>query len=307
VGLRCGIGLAGFPFADAAGFWRWIELCERSDVDSFWQSDRLVSRDPQLESMSTMAALAGGTSRMKFGMNVTVVTFRDPLVLAKQCATIDFLSNGRLLPAFGVGPAVAPEWKAMGLSKKGRGARADEALRIMSRLWNEESVTFHGDYYQYEEASISPRPVQSPLPLWIGGASEAAIRRTAEIGTGWVAGIQTPEQVGPVVARIHQLAREAGRPLDPDHFGAGISYRFGSLDDPIVQKTMKGFQRFNPDLDPRQFCAAGGAEEVLARIEDYRREGIFKFVLRPMATDADDVMEQTVRLLEEVLPRVHGG
>ena len=82
MGLRCGIGLAGFPFADAAGFWRWIELCERHDVDSFWQSDRLVSRDPQLESMTTMAALAGGTSRMKFGMNVTVVPFRDPLILA---------------------------------------------------------------------------------------------------------------------------------------------------------------------------------------------------------------------------------
>jgi probable F420-dependent oxidoreductase len=307
MGLRCGIGLAGFPFADAAGFWRWIELCERNDVDSFWQSDRLVSRDPQLESMTTMAALAGGTSRMKFGMNVTVVPFRDPLILAKQCATIDFLSNGRLLPAFGVGPAVAPEWKAMGLSKEGRGARADEALRIMSRLWSEESVSFEGDYYRYEDASISPRPVQNPLPLWIGGSSEAAIRRTAEIGTGWVAGIQTPEQVGPVVARIQQLAREAGRPLDPEHFGAGVSYRFGSLDDPIVQKTMKGFQRFNPDLDPRRFFAAGGADAVLERIEDYRREGIFKFVLRPMATGADDVMEQTTRLLEEVLPRVHGG
>ena len=305
--MRCGIGLAGFPFDDAAGFWRWIELCERHDVDSFWQSDRLVSRDPQLESMSTMAALAGGTSRMKFGMNVTVVTFRDPLVLAKQCATIDFLSNGRLLPAFGVGPAVAPEWKAMGLSKQGRGARADEALRIMSRLWSEESVSFEGDYYHYEEASISPRPVQSPLPLWIGGSSEAAIRRTAEIGTGWVAGIQTPAQVGPVVARIQQLAREAGRPLDPEHFGAGVSYRFGSLDDPIVQKTMRGFQRFNPDLDPRLFFAAGGVDAVLERIEDYRREGIFKFVLRPMATGADDMMEQTTRLLEDVLPRVHGG
>jgi len=307
MGVRCGIGLAGFPFEDAAGFWRWIELCERNDVDSFWQSDRLVSRDPQLESMSTMAALAGGTSRMKFGMNVTVVPFRDPLILAKQCATIDFLSGGRLLPAFGVGPAVAPEWKAMGIPKQGRGARADEALRVMKRLWSEESVSFEGEHYRYENASISPRPVQDPLPLWIGGSSEAAIRRTAEIGTGWVAGIQTPEQVGPVVAQIQQRAREAGRPLDPEHFGAGVSYRFGSLDDPVVQKTMRGFQRFNPDLDPHSYFATGGADAVLERIEEYRGAGIFKFVLRPMATGADDTMEQTRRLLEEVLPRVHGG
>ncbi len=184
MGVRIGVGLANFPFADAGGFWRWIELLERSDVDSFWQSDRLVSKDPALESISTMAALAGATSRLKFGMNVTVVTYRDPLVLAKQCATIDFLSNGRMLPAFGVGPAIAPEWQATGRDKRGRGARADEALEIMSRLWSQESVTFEGKHYSYREASISPRPVQDPLPLWIGGSSEAAIRRTARVGTG---------------------------------------------------------------------------------------------------------------------------
>lgn len=307
MGLRCGIGLAGFPFEGPGDFWRWIELCERHDVDSFWQSDRLVSRDPQLESMSTMAALAGGTSRMKFGMNVTVVTYREPLLLAKQCATIDFLSNGRLLPAFGVGPAVAPEWEAMQIPPERRGARADEALEVMRRLWSEESVSFEGEFYTYRDASISPRPLQDPLPLWIGGASEAAIRRTVALGTGWVAGIQTPEQVGPVVHRIQQLAAEAGRPLDPEHFGAGISYRFGSVDDPVIQRTLKGFKRFQPGLDPEAFFAVGGAEAVLARIEDYRRAGIFKFVLRPMAGGAEDMMEQTRRLLEEVLPRVHGG
>ncbi len=173
--VRIGVGLAGFPFADAAGFWEWIELLEESGFDSFWQTDRLVSRDPQLESISTMAALAGATSRLKFGMSVTVVTFRDPLVLAKQCATIDFLSNGRLLPAFGVGPAVAPEWKAMGLEKRGRGKRADEVLTLLARLWSEEKVDFEGEYYRYQGARIAPRPVQNPLPLWIGGSSEAAI------------------------------------------------------------------------------------------------------------------------------------
>ena len=79
------------------------------------------------------------------------------------------------------------------------------------------------------------------------------------------------------------------------------------MDDPLIQRTLEGFKRFQPGLDPEKFFAVGGAEAVLERIEDYRRAGIFKFVLRPMAGGADDVMEQTQRLLEEVLPRVHGG
>ena len=112
--VRIGLNIVTYPFASTKGFWRWVDLCEENDIDSLWQTDRLVSTLPFLESMTTMAALAGGTERLKFGMNVVVVTFRDPLVLAKQCATIDFLSDGRLLPAFGVGGPVAPEWEATG-------------------------------------------------------------------------------------------------------------------------------------------------------------------------------------------------
>src|SRR5512143_2128833 len=93
---RIGLGIANFPFSDARAFWRWIGRCEDSTVDSIWQTDRLVSPVAQLESMTTMAALAGATRRLKFGMNVTVVAFRDPLALARESATIDFLSNGPL-------------------------------------------------------------------------------------------------------------------------------------------------------------------------------------------------------------------
>src|SRR5690349_14009514 len=217
--VRIGLGLANFPFSDARAFWRWVERCEASDVDSIWQSDRLVSGAPFLEVMSTMAALAGATRRLKFGMSVTVVPFRDPLVLAKACATIDFLSAGRLLPAFGVGPDIAPEWNATGRSPAGRGGFTDEALTVMTRLWSEDSVTFRGRHLTYTEARIAPRPVQRPLPLWIGGASPAAVRRTAKLGTGWLGGVQSPEQVAPVIAAIRDAATAAGRTIDADHYG----------------------------------------------------------------------------------------
>src|SRR5215475_4152616 len=136
--IGIGVGLAEFPFSSASAFWRWIALCEAGGVDSFWQTDRLVSTIAFLETMSAMAAVAGATERMKFGMNVASVGLRDPLLLAKQCATVDFLSQGRLLPAFGVGSALAPDWAATGRTFKGSGKLADEALTLIARLWTEE-------------------------------------------------------------------------------------------------------------------------------------------------------------------------
>ena len=96
--VAIGLGLMEFPFAGVGGFWRWVDLCEAGGIDSIWQTDRMVSREPILECMSVMAALAGRTHRLKFGVNVLSLAFRDPVLVAKQCATIDFLSKGRLLP-----------------------------------------------------------------------------------------------------------------------------------------------------------------------------------------------------------------
>lgn len=301
--IKIGLGLAGLPFEDAGGYWRWVERCEADPrVDSIWHSDQLVTREPTLESISAMAALAGATSRLKFGMSVTVVSHRDPLVLAKQCATIDYLSGGRLLPAFGVGPAAAPEWRATGRSPAGRGRRADEALTLLARLWSEESVTFEGEFYQYTDASISPRPVQDPLPLWIGGNSDAAVRRTARVGTGWVAGISSPAQVDPVVRAIAKASAEAGRPVPADHYGAGVFFRFGSWDEALVDRTARNLSRFQPDFDPKGFLAVGTAADIRARIEEYARVGITKFILRPLATGERETLDQTQRAIEEVLP-----
>ena len=231
VKVRLGIGVSTLPVTTARAFFDWVELCERSDIDSLWQTDRLVSGQPFLESLSVMATLAGATERLKFGMNAVVAPLRDPLVLAKQCATIDWLSKGRLLPVFGVGGERAPEFAATGFDPKERGRRADEVLELCSRLWSEEKVDFAGKFYRYEGVSISPRPVQQPLPLWIGGSSPAAIKRTVRLGTGWLGGVQTPAQVGPVVAAIKELGAETGRPIPEDHFGASFAFRLGPFDD----------------------------------------------------------------------------
>jgi probable F420-dependent oxidoreductase len=298
---RIGLGIAVSPFASARAFFRFVDLCEETGVDSLWQTDRQSSKQPHLEALCTMAAIAGATERLKFGMNAVVVSLRDPLLLAKQCATIDFLSGGRLLPVFGVGGEQAPEWEATGRSPEGRGSRADEALAIMLRLWSEESVDFEGEHYRYYGASISPRPVQQPLPCWIGGSSRAAIRRTARLGTGWLAGIQTPDQVAPVIDAIRTASREAGRPIPEDHYGATFPFRFGSSDDPLVAR----FAR--PAGTGAGYAAVGNARTVLGRIEEYRNAGVSKFVLIPIAGGEEDLMEQTRRLVAEVVPVAQAG
>lgn len=301
--IGAGIGLAEFPFSSGAAFWRWVDLCESSGVDSIWQSDRVVSREPALECMSVMAALAGVTKRIKFGMNVASVGLRDPLLLAKQCATIDVLSGGRLLPAFGVGSPQAPEWQVTGRASKGAGAKAEEGMEIMARLWSEDSVTFHGKHFHYENASISPRPVQEKLPLWIGGTSEAAMRRTARLGTGWLGGGETPDELRPVVARIKTLASEYGRSIDADHFGAGIAFRFGTWNEDIVTRHGEAYRK-RTGRDQRLTFAVGDAEVILERARSYVGAGIAKFILRPIARGDADTIAQTQALIAEVLPGI---
>ncbi len=300
--VAIGLGLAEFPFAAAADYWRWVDLCEASGaVDSLWQTDRLVGRAPTLECMAVMAALAGRKRRLKFGMNVLSLAFRDPVLVAKQCATIDVLSEGRLLPAFGVGSPLAPEWGAMGVDTRTRGARTDEALEAIARLWREERVDFQGRHVRLSGATIAPRPVQADLPIWIGGGSEAAVRRTARLGTGWLAGPETPAEAACVVAAIRAAAAEAGRAIDEDHYGAGFAFWFGGAEDAAPRRAMEAY-RARTGRDPQGHFAVGDAEAILARIGEYLAAGVSKFVLRPVGADGAEVMAQTRRLVERVLP-----
>jgi probable F420-dependent oxidoreductase len=303
--IGIGLGMAEFPFSSAKAFWRWVELCEDGGVDSLWQTDRLVSTIPFLETMSTMAALAGATDRLKFGMNVASAGLRDPLLLAKQCATVDFLSNGRILPAFGVGSPIAPDWAATGRDPKGSGKIADEALDLIALLWKEEKVTYHGQHFHYTEATISPRPVNPNIPLWIGGSSKVAIRRTARIGTGWQAGAETPAEIGPVIEGIKRATKEAGRSIDEDHYGTGFYFRFGGWDDGPLPLLVKSYQK-RTGRDPRHTFAVGDTKDICSRIEEYIAAGVSKFVLRPTGSSDEELMDQTQRLIDEIIPAFEG-
>jgi probable F420-dependent oxidoreductase len=299
--VAIGLGLMEFPFADVRGFWRWVDLCEQGGVDSLWQTDRLVSTRPILECMTAVAAIAGRTRRLKFGMNVVSLALRDPVLVAKQCATIDVLSEGRLLPGFGIGSPLGPEWKALHVDTRTRGQKTDEALEIIHRLWHEDSVDYAGRHYRLTGASIAPRPVQPDLPMWIGGSSDAAIRRTARYGTGWQAGAEMPDETARVVAAIKQATAAAGRAIDEDHYGAAFPFRFGALGEPAVTEAMAAYAK-RTGREATRYFAVGDSETIMARLAEYIDAGVSKFILRPVAAGDDDVIAQTRLLIERVLP-----
>ena len=298
-----GVGIANFPFEDARGFWKWVDLCEAGGVDSIWQSDRFIGRDPNLECMSVMAALAGATKRLKFGMNVASLGLRDPFLTAKACATIDVLSEGRMLPAFGVGSALGRDYSATGVPTRGRGKRTDESLEILSRLWSEESVSFEGSYYRLDDASISPRPVQQPLPLWVGGSAVQAIERTARWGTGWQAGVDSADQAQTVIKAIKEATGKYQRTIDEDHFGAGFGFRFGNPEEGASKAYIEALTK-RLGRDPNRFLAIGDENTIMQRIHEFIDCGVHKFILRPIARGTDEMMEQTKLLIEKVLPEV---
>jgi probable F420-dependent oxidoreductase len=300
--VAVGLGLMDFPFAGAGDYWRWVDLCEAGGVDSLWQTDRLVSKQPILECMAVMAALAGRTRRLRFGMNVVSLALRDPVLLAKQCATIDVLSEGRLLPAFGIGSPLGPEWLALDIDTKTRGRRTDESLEIIARLWREDSVDFAGKYYRLTAASISPKPVQPDLPMWIGGSSEAAVRRTAKYGTGWQGGGETPDDAARVVAAIKKATAEAGRSIDSDHYGSSFVFHFGSPTDSVVSGAMTAYTK-RTGRDAARYFAIGDEKAIVERVAEYVAGGVEKFILRPIG-GGDAVIAQTKLLIEKVLPLV---
>ena len=146
--------------------------------------------------------------------------------------------------------------------------------------------------------------MQQPLPCWIGGHSATAIRRTARFASGWLAGLQTPAQVAPVVASIKAELAVTGRSIAPDHYGAGFGFRFGSWDEPEAQRLGRAPKLAPAGFDPRAYYAIGDADAIVERCREYTLAGISKLVLIPMARGEASVLAQCRRLIDEVIPRV---
>jgi probable F420-dependent oxidoreductase len=307
VKYRIGIMPGPWPAGrDGADFlWTLSDQCERTDIDSLWLSDRLSSPAPTPEVMTTLAAVAARTTRLKFGPSVIVLPYRTPVVAAKEMATVDWLSRGRLFPAVGVGVELPREFEASGVPFRERGRRTDEAIRVIRMLWTQDEVTFQGEFYKLDRISVLPKPWQSPPPIWIGGKSEAAQKRTARLGDGWMPSFITPDEFRAGVERVQELAAAEGREVPADHFGTLVNFALAESPEQGQALAAPFIPRGRvDDATLRQCTAFGPAEVVAGKIEEYVKGGGSKFILRPMCP-AEMMLDQLARLAAEVIPAYH--
>jgi probable F420-dependent oxidoreductase len=160
--------------------------------------------------------LAGLTRRLELVTDILVLPQRQTVLVAQQAAEVDVLSHGRLRLGVGVGWA-EPEFQALGEDFHTRGKRVEEQIAVLRALWTQEVVTFHGRWHHLDEMGIRPRPLQRPIPIWLGGTANASLRRVATIGDGWMENYAADVDARQCIERIHRYAREAGR--DPHTFG----------------------------------------------------------------------------------------
>lgn len=305
--VKIGIGFGGWPFPtqDPDELWQYVDSCEDLDIDSLWLSDRIVSEVMNVEPMIALSFIAARTTKLKFGTSVLALPLRNPTVLAKEIATLDFLSGGRVLPAVGLGTEDEREFEACGSPKRQRGGRTDEAIQVMKLLWSQDEVTFHGKYYTLNNVTIQPKPVQKDLPpVWIGGRSEAAIRRTARIGDGWLVSQATPDEVAEGVARIKVMAEDHGNDIEEDHYGVLFSFFIADTPEEAERQAAPYMLRRRTDVGYAEFSAFGTPDHVMALTERYIDAGAPKIVVRP-ACHPELMMEQLELLGQEVVPHYH--
>jgi len=282
VGFSPGVGAA--MHMGASTFWSIIDDLEAEGWDSVWLSERVNGDLP--DCLAALAAVAGRTRRLKFGMSVLVVPGRNPVLLAKQLATIAVLSDDRFVPAFGLGSDAPGESVAFGVDRSERAARTDEAVVLMRALWSGGPIDHSGRFFTVNGIDVGPRP-SKPLDVWFGGHSEAAARRVGRLGDGWMPSFITPAEFAARLPVIDRVASEHERAVDPEHFGVLVPYIVPEAAEATTSTVLAAIARRRPEVDPRDVVVIDGYAALRAQLERFIAVGASKFVVVPAVAPTD--------------------
>ena len=279
------------PLATREAVETFARESEQRQVASLWVSDHVIfprtatgsypgGRFPHppdkayLDPVITLAAAAMCTARARLGASVFVLGHRHPIVMAKMLATIDALSQGRLIVGVGVG-WWKEELEMLGAPFHARGRQADEMLRVFKALWTEDNPNFQGEFYKIQNLGFAPKPKPLP-PIWVGGDSPGAFKRVVTLGDGWHATSKTPTQFAEALGRLKTAADKAGRRLETIE----LSLRFALTDDLLGK----------------------GPQAVVDLLGEYQRLGLAHVVLEFRRDDLKRMLENLDVVTRSIRP-----
>jgi probable F420-dependent oxidoreductase len=281
-----------------------IQFARRAEAAGFgamWTLDRLAF--PNQEPLLGLAAAAALTSRMHLGTAVLLATLRPPALLAKMIATLDQISNGRVILGIGVGSR-ADDFAAAGVPFADRGSRAEELVEILKLAWSGAPVVHHGRFYDIETGPVGPAPVQRPHPpIWFGGSADRALERVARLADGYIPG-SAGGGAGFKAAtdKVRQLAEAAGRDPASITFGAQVSICVDDDRARALELAERRFDYYYPGGRGNRTAGAalGSADECLRVIDAYVAAGADHVFLSPVTAS----LSHLDRICEQVFPRI---
>lgn len=332
--MRFGVGIPTckeglnfpLPFANPAQVIRIIQKAEALGFHSVWGNDHITapryvreefSAAPNFfEPLITLAAASQVTRTIRLATSVIVIPMREPVYLAKQVATLDAFSGGRVILGVGVG-AYREEFEAIkpDLRKADRGEMVDEGIQSLVRLFSEETASFQGKHFHFQSIELSPKPAQRPLPIYVGGNDVNAIRRAGEYGQGWLPASLSVEDITRGVEKLRAYARAAGRDpsqievapqvmvtMGKDHAEAVTRFKRSQMYKHML--SLKGSTLRDQDLSRlEELNLVGTPPEIIDKINRLAEAGVTQCAAMNFISETpDEMMEQMEFFAERVLP-----
>ena len=301
VGVTCG------------GVW-WPDECfqavEELGFDSIWTGEHIVFHRPILDAVPVLAGIAAITKRILLGPAAITVTLRHPTMLAKELATLDIISGGRLVVVAGTGGDFPKEFEACDVPMERRGRRTWETVEIMRRYWTEERFSYEGELFRLEDVWMEPKPVQSGgPPIWLAGRSEAAITRAARLGDGYMPYMYTPARCAESFDEVRAKADEAGSPLRDGFTWSAFVYlsvhesRERARELGIRDLSWRYGKDFTPWID--KYCVYGTPDECATSLRAFVDAGVEHLALglvheESIALDTSPSLESSRATLQAI-------
>lgn len=301
---------------DPAAFARKVE---ELGFDGFWVGETPTNRGPSLDAFTALCYAAAATRRITVGSDVLLLPLHNPVWVAKQFGTLDVLSNGRAILGAGVGGEFPKQFEAFGVPVKERGARTNESIEVIKRLWTEPQVSYAGRFFHFEDIAVGPKPVQEPHPpIWIGGrpgrkvagpdgvprypAGSGAMLRAALHGDGWDPYYITVEGYRESVEQIREYARAHGRDIAAMSWTLTTFWLMRDSYDEALEAAKQKL-RYGRDLSDRvaRYDILGNPHDTMQRLQQYVDAGVRHFICN-WSCEPDEVPRHLELIASQVIP-----